>query len=47
MRHARQVAHRLIFMDQGRIVEDAHRRNFFAKLRSERAQEFLARILQH
>jgi len=47
MGFARKVAHRVIFMDQGRIVEDAAKEDFFGKPHSERAQQFLAKILQH
>jgi glutamate/aspartate transport system ATP-binding protein len=47
MGFARKVAHRVIFMDQGRIVEDASKDNFFGQPRSERAQLFLSKILQH
>jgi glutamate/aspartate transport system ATP-binding protein len=47
MGFARQVAHRVIFMDQGRIVEDAGKDEFFASPRSERAQQFLSKILHH
>ncbi len=47
MGFARKVAHRVIFMDQGAIVEDATKDDFFGKPRSERAQSFLAKILQH
>jgi glutamate/aspartate transport system ATP-binding protein len=47
MGFARKVAHRVIFMDHGRIVEDAPKDDFFGKPRSERAQQFLAKILQH
>jgi ABC-type polar amino acid transport system, ATPase component len=47
MGFARKVAHRVIFMDQGRIVEDANKDDFFGKPRSERAQLFLSKILQH
>jgi glutamate/aspartate transport system ATP-binding protein len=47
MGFARKVAHRVIFMDQGRIVEDAPKEDFFNKPRSERAQQFLSKILQH
>ncbi len=47
MGFARKVAHRVIFMDQGRIVEDATKDDFFGTPRSERAQQFLAKILQH
>ena len=47
MGFARKVAHRVIFMDQGQIVEDADKNDFFGKPRSERAQLFLSKILQH
>src|SRR5580765_1116666 len=47
MGFARKVAHRVIFMDAGRIVEDAEKKDFFGKPRSERAQLFLSKILQH
>jgi glutamate/aspartate transport system ATP-binding protein len=47
MGFARKVAHRVIFMDGGRIVEDAGKKDFFGKPRSERAQVFLSKILQH
>jgi glutamate/aspartate transport system ATP-binding protein len=47
MGFARKVAHRVIFMDQGRIVEDAQKEDFFGTPRSERAQQFLSKILQH
>jgi glutamate/aspartate transport system ATP-binding protein len=47
MGFARKVAHRVIFMDQGLIVEDATKDDFFGKTRSERAQLFLSKILHH
>ena len=47
MGFARQVAHRVIFMDEGRIVEDAPKEEFFGTPRSERAQHFLSKILAH
>jgi glutamate/aspartate transport system ATP-binding protein len=47
MGFARNVAHRVIFMDQGRIVEDATNDEFFGSPRSERAQQFLSKILHH
>ncbi|MYN43464.1 ATP-binding cassette domain-containing protein [Pseudoduganella sp. FT93W] len=45
MGFARRVANRVLFMDQGRIVEDSSKEAFFAAPRSERAREFLARIV--
>ena len=47
MGFARKVAHRVIFMDQGRIIEDAPKEEFFGTPRSERAQLFLSKILSH
>ncbi len=47
MGFARKVADRVIFMDKGEIVEDATKNDFFGKPRSERAQQFLSKILQH
>ena len=47
MGFARKVAHRVIFMDAGRIVEDAKKDEFFGTPRSERAQQFLSKILHH
>jgi glutamate/aspartate transport system ATP-binding protein len=47
MGFARKVAHRVIFMDKGEIVEDAPKEEFFGRPRSERAQLFLSKILQH
>ncbi len=45
MGFARKVAHRVIFMDQGKIVEDCTRDEFFNSQRGPRAQEFLSKIL--
>ena len=47
MGFAKTVAHRVIFMDHGLIVEDATKDDFFGKPRSDRAQQFLAKILHH
>ena len=47
MGFAKRVAHRVIFMDHGSIVEDDTKEAFFATPRSERARQFLAKILQH
>jgi glutamate/aspartate transport system ATP-binding protein len=47
MGFAKRVANRVIFMDQGRIVEDDSKEAFFEHARSERAQQFLAKILHH
>ncbi len=49
MGFARRVADRVIFMDQGRILEDCSSEEFFgdAEARVPRAREFLARVLGH
>lgn len=47
MGFARKAADRIIFMADGEIVEDATPDEFFAAPRSERAQEFLGKILTH
>ena len=47
MGFARRVADRVIFMDAGRIVEDTTKDEFFGTPRSERAQQFLSKILSH
>jgi ABC-type polar amino acid transport system ATPase subunit len=47
MGFARKVGHRVVFMDGGRIVEDAPTASFFERPKSQRAQLFLSKILQH
>ncbi|OYY11418.1 MAG: amino acid ABC transporter ATP-binding protein [Polynucleobacter sp. 24-46-87] len=49
MGFARKVSHRVIFMDQGRIIEDCTKDEFFGspESRSPRAKEFLSKILDH
>jgi len=49
MGFARKVSHRVIFMDQGRIIEDCSKEEFFGKpeARSPRAKDFLSKILDH
>jgi glutamate/aspartate transport system ATP-binding protein len=47
MGFAKKVANRVIFMDKGLIVEDDSKDAFFGAPRSERARQFLAKILQH
>jgi len=47
MGFARKVADRVIFMDEGRIEEDATKEEFFGAPRGDRAQLFLSKILQH
>lgn len=45
MGFAREVADRVVFLDGGRLVEDAAPEEFFTKPKSERAQEFLEKVL--
>ncbi|AJQ98324.1 MULTISPECIES: amino acid ABC transporter ATP-binding protein [Hafnia] len=45
MGFARKVAHRVIFMDEGKIVEDRNKDDFFNNPESERAKDFLAKII--
>jgi ABC-type polar amino acid transport system ATPase subunit len=47
MGFARRVADRVVFMDQGRVVEEAPPQAFFSAPRSERCRSFLDRILHH
>jgi ABC-type polar amino acid transport system ATPase subunit len=47
MGFARRVAHRIVFMDQGRIIEANEPEKFFAAPASPRAQQFLSKILSH
>jgi glutamate/aspartate transport system ATP-binding protein len=49
MGFAKRVSHRVIFMDQGKIVEDCTKEEFFGNpdARSPRAKDFLSKILQH
>ena len=47
MGFARRVAHRVVFMDAGKIIEDCTKDEFFGTQRSERAQLFLSKILHH
>jgi glutamate/aspartate transport system ATP-binding protein len=47
MGFARRVAHRVVFMDAGQIVEDREKNAFFDAPQSERARQFLAKILAH
>lgn len=45
MGFARKVANRVIFMDEGKIIEDTNKDDFFNNPQSERAKDFLAKIL--
>jgi len=47
MGFARRAANRVVFMSDGEIVEDAPPDTFFTKPRSDRAKDFLGKILTH
>jgi len=47
MGFARKVSHRIIFMDEGRIVEEGDPQAFFASPKEERTRTFLSKILVH
>ncbi len=47
MGFARRVADRVLFMEDGQILEDAPTQEFFTSPRSERAVQFLSKILNH
>jgi glutamate/aspartate transport system ATP-binding protein len=47
MGFASKVADRIVFMDAGVILEDTPKDTFFTAPRTERAQQFLSKILQH
>lgn len=47
MGFAREVADRIVFMDQGQIVEVAEPNTFFDNPKEERAKAFLSRLIQH
>ncbi len=47
MGFARQVADRIIFMDQGEIIEEAAPQQFFTQPKSERTRAFIAQVLHH
>ncbi|MFB9368833.1 amino acid ABC transporter ATP-binding protein [Kitasatospora sp. NPDC001664] len=47
MGFARSAAHRVVFMADGRILEDRAPEEFFASPRTDRAKDFLSKILKH
>ncbi|MGW4053468.1 AAA family ATPase, partial [Streptomyces sp. NPDC004779] len=47
MGFARSAADRVVFMADGRIVEQATPEEFFSNPRSDRAKDFLSKILHH
>jgi putative glutamine transport system ATP-binding protein len=44
---AREASNRVVFMDEGRIIEDSPTAEFFAAPREERARQFLSRVIKH
>jgi glutamate transport system ATP-binding protein len=47
MGFARTAANRVIFMDEGQILEEATPQEFFTNAKSDRAKDFLGKILTH
>ena len=47
MAFARRVAHRVLFMERGRMLEDRDTASFFTEPHTARARDFLSKILQH
>ncbi|OZM74472.1 glutamate ABC transporter ATP-binding protein [Amycolatopsis antarctica] len=47
MGFARRAAHRVVFMSEGEIVEDSSPEEFFTAPKSDRAKDFLGKILTH
>ncbi len=47
MGFARTVSHRMIFMDQGEIIETSPTTEFFAVPKTDRAKQFLSKVLVH
>jgi polar amino acid transport system ATP-binding protein len=47
MGFARRVAHRIIFMDEGRLIEEGNPQEFFDHPKEERTRAFLGKILVH
>ena len=47
MGFARRVAHRVVFMDEGVLVEEGDPQSFFAAPKSDRTRQFLSKILSH
>jgi putative glutamine transport system ATP-binding protein len=44
---AREASNRVIFMDEGRIIEASPTAEFFQNPREERARQFLSRVIKH
>lgn len=47
MKFARQVANKVIFMDEGRIIEQSDPESFFERPATERAQRFLSKVMDY
>ncbi|MGH7308470.1 MAG: amino acid ABC transporter ATP-binding protein [Candidatus Rokuibacteriota bacterium] len=47
MGFARRVAHRVVFMDEGQVVEEGKPDEFFSSAKSDRGRQFLSKILTH
>ena len=47
MGFAKEVSNRVVFMDEGVIIEEATPEEFFAHPKTERAQKFLQEVLTH
>jgi polar amino acid transport system ATP-binding protein len=47
MGFARRVAHRVVFMDEGQVIEEGTPQQFFAAPQSDRGKQFLSKILTH
>lgn len=47
MGFAREVADRIVFMDEGQIIEDGDPKEFFSNPKEERARRFISKILTH
>ena len=47
MGFAKEVANRIVFMDEGKILEESTPAEFFTNPQEERARSFLSRILNH
>jgi len=47
MGFAREVAHRVVFMDEGQLIESASPATFFSNPKHERTKLFLSKILTH
>ena len=44
---AREAANRILFMDEGRIIEDSPAAEFFTAPKEERAKQFLSKVIRH